>query len=438
MNDLMFRVYAVKTKLKKAIMKQRIISMLVGLTMMMGASAQGTERIDREEILTLYGNAEKTDSLYNFWNTYVQVHPKDEVAWHNLFEVSEKMVSSRIHTTKDWKGCDEYRKQLNVVGRMEKAIPGTYTFYYSAYEGSYLPEEEEKLAKKNNMTTLYMHHDAYADSAIATLPSNAMAGDYERWILHLIPKCDTVRINQLLTRYYESGQYPEETLQYHFNELQGMETGGVYCGAHEGDIVGKLILQRVLGVHQDKILYDENASMDPEYVKAVFEHIGISFDKAWYWQGYENQIEKQRAIMCYIFDHSKRPIYLSAHNMQGYVLGYGLPDELKACLYNEGLTIRYSTKPYDNMAVKRCNIEQRYRLEYLRMPFHPKMKDTQLFSFSADAYAMNYMRLLQDQLPYYKKHNRERYQWLHDTFTDIIERLEKENFDVDEFKGYRK
>ena len=66
MNDLMFRVYAVKTKLKKAIMKQRIISMLVGLTMMMGASAQGTERIDREEILTLYGNAEKTDSLYIF------------------------------------------------------------------------------------------------------------------------------------------------------------------------------------------------------------------------------------------------------------------------------------------------------------------------------------------------------------------------------------
>ncbi|MCR5239042.1 MAG: hypothetical protein K6E15_02600, partial [Prevotella sp.] len=109
-------------------MKQRIISMLVGLTLMTGASAQGTERIDREEILTLYGNAEKTDSLYNFWNTYVQVHPKDEVAWHNLFEVSEKMVSSRIHTTKDWKGCEEYRKQLNVVGRMEKAIPGTYTF----------------------------------------------------------------------------------------------------------------------------------------------------------------------------------------------------------------------------------------------------------------------------------------------------------------------
>ena len=415
-----------------------MMTMLAAATMVTAASAQETERIDREEILTLYGDSVKTDSLYDFWNTYVQIHPKDEVAWRNLFDVSEKKVFRRINTTKDWKGSEEYRKQLNVVGRMEKAIPGTYTFYYCAYEGSYLPEEEDKLAKEHDMLTLYMHHVEYADSAIATLPANALASDYERWIQYLFPKSDTVRINQLLKRFYESGQYPEETLQYHFNELQGMETGAVYCGAHEGDIIGKLILQRVLGVHQDKILYDENAAMDPEYVKDVFGQIGIPFNKDWYWQGYENQIEKQRAIMRYIFDHSTRPVYLSAHNMQGYVLGYGLPDELKARLYNEGLTIRYSTKPYDNMAVKRRNIEQRYRLEYLRMPFHPKMKDTQLFSFSADAYAMNYMRLLHDQLPYYKKHNHERYQWLHDVFTDIIERLEKENYDVDEFKGYLK
>ena len=415
-----------------------IMTMLAAATMMTGASAQETERIDREEILTLYSNAEKTDSLYNFWNTYVQVHPKDETGWRNLFDVSEKKIFNMVSATKDWNGGEQLRKQLNVVGRMEKAIPRTYTFYYSAYEGSYLPEEEEKLYKEHDMTTLYVHHVEYADSAIAMLPADALAGDYERWIQHLIPMSDTVRINSLLKRLYESGQYPEETLQYHFNELQGMDEGAVYCGAHEGDIIGKLILQRVLGVHQDIILYDENAAMVPEYVKDVFGQIGITFDKDWYWQGYEDQIEKQRAIMRYIFDHSKRPVYLSAHNMQGYVLGYGLPDELKARLYNEGLTIRYSTKPYDNRAVKRRNIEQRYRLEYLRMPFHPEMKDTQLFSFSADAYAMNYIRLLHDQLPYYKQHNKERYQWLRDIFTDIIDRLDKKNYDVDEFKAYLK
>ena len=419
-------------------MKRKMMTLLAAATMMTTASAQQTERIDRHLFLTLYGNEEKTDSLYNFWNTYVQVHPKDEVAWRNLFEVSEKKVFRLVSTTKDWNGGEQLRKQLNVVGRMEKAIPGTYTFYYSAYEGCYLPEEEEKLYKEHDMLTLYAHYDEYADSAIATLPVKALAADYERWIQYLIPKCDTVRINSLLKRLYESGQYPEETLQYHFNELQGMDEGAVYCGAHEGDIIGKLILQRVLGVHQDKILYDENAAMDPEYLKVVFKHIGIPFDMAWFEEGLYDQVAKQRSIMSYIFEHSKRPVYLSAHNMKQYVLGLGLKDEDKARLYNEGLTMRYSAKPYDNRAVKRRNIEKRYRLEYLRMPFHPQIKDTQLFSFSAEGYAMNYMRLLHDQLPYYKKYNRERYQWLHDIFTDIIDRLEKDNFDVDEFKGYLK
>ena len=273
------------------------------------------------------------------------------------------------------------------------------------------------------------------------LPKDAPAGDYELWTQYLIPKRDTVRIINVLTQYYESGQYPEESLQYHFNELQGMEEGGVYIAPHPGEMVGKLILQHVLGVHKDKILYDEDAAMFPEYVKDVFGHIGIPFnDDVWNQLWTTWQDKTLTAIMRYIFDHSKRPVYLSAHDMWQYIIGEGLPDELKACLYNEGLTMRYSTKPYDNRAVKRRNIEQRYRLEYLRMRFHPVMKNTQRFSGSAEAdyYAMNYMRLLRDQLPYYKQHNKERYQWLCDIFRDVISQLEKKNYDVDEFKDYLK
>jgi hypothetical protein len=274
---------------------------------------------------------------------------------------------------------------------------------------------------------------------VASSAAKLQAGDYDLWTQYLIPKRDTVRMTNVLTQYYNSGQYPEEWLQYHFNELQGMEEGSVYIAPHPGEMVAKLILQYVLGVHKDKILYDEDAAMDPDYVKDVFGRIGIPFsDEIWnqLWSMWQDKT--LTAIMRYIFDHSKRPVYLSAHDIWQHIIGQGLPDELKARLYNEGLTIRYSTTPYDNRAVKRRNIEQRYRLEYLRMPFHPEMKNTQRFSFSADAYAMNYMRLLQDQLPYYKKHNWERYQWLYDIFTDIIERLEKENYDVDEFKGYLK
>lgn len=367
----------------------------------------------------------KLDSMYNYWNSFVTQHPKDNVAWRNLFEVCSNQ-EFRLRC-KNWEaGMQHFRDEMMpLLERIKNALPGSYTAYYCEYEGM--------------LATTTDRRELAADSAIVLLPKDAPAGDYELWTQYLIPKRDTVRIINVLTQYYESGQYPEESLQYYFNELQGMEEGGVYIAPHPGEMVGKLILQHVLGVHKDKILYDEDAAMFPEYVKDVFGHIGIPFnDDVWNQLWTTWQDKTLTAIMRYIFDHSKRPVYLSAHDMWQYIIGEGLPDELKACLYNEGLTMRYSAKPYDNRAVKRRNIEQRYRLEYLRMQFHPEKKNTQRFSGSAEAYAMNYMRLLRDQLPYYKQHNKERYQWLCDIFRDVISQLEKKNYDVDEFKGYLK
>ena len=100
-----------------------MMTMLVVATMMTAASAQETELIGRGAALYLTDSL-KLDSMYNYWNDFVTQHPKDDAAWRNLFEVSENKVFRMINATKDWKGGEEYRKQLNVVGRMEKAIPG--------------------------------------------------------------------------------------------------------------------------------------------------------------------------------------------------------------------------------------------------------------------------------------------------------------------------
>ena len=406
-------------------MKRTIFTLLATVMMTVGAGAQEAELAEFKSTNLWLLDSVKVDSMYNYWDAYVQAHPKEELAWRKLFEVcSNQEYRLRI---KNWEeGIALHGKRvLPLLERMKAAIPGTYQYYYCAHEGGYpMPLETQH---------------ALADSAIALLSEKTIASDYELWVQGLIVWRDTLKLTQVLTRYYESGQYPEEALQYHFNELQGMDEGGLYIGAHEGDIIGKLILQLVLGVHRDKVLYDENAAMNPDYLKAVFRNIGIPFnDQTWdqlhatIWQ------EKTlTAIMRYIFDHSQRPVYLSAHNMQQLILGQGLPDELKACLYNEGLTMRYSVEPYDNRSVKRRNIEQRYRLEYLRMSFHPQpKKDTRRFSFPAFAYAMNYMRLLHDQLPYYKQHNRERYYWLREIFADIISQLDAMNIDVEEYKAY--
>ena len=77
----------------------------------------------------------------------------------------------------------------------------------------------------------------------------------------------------------------------------------------------------------------------------------------------------------------------------------------KNSLYNEGLLLKYSKKPYDNLAVKRRNVEERYMLEYLLVSFRPDWTSGQRLS-------ANYAVLLADLLPYYEKHDQKRYGWL--------------------------
>lgn len=415
-------------------MKRKVITLMAFTLFLAGSIAQETNFISRSAIRTAAPLI--IDSLYNYWNTYVKLHPKDEVAWRNLYEVSECKVTHVLRVKSSWDSSNNYRKQLNVVGRMEQAIPGTYTFFYSAYDAYYLPpHEEQKLLEEMGNEAPFLYRGVYADSAIIHLPDHVLGDDYDTWAQYLIPKCDTVRLTDILTRYYESGLYPDEILQYHFNELQGMDEGGVYIGANECDIIGKLMLQLVLGVHKDKIIFTEQVYWNSEYIRNVFEQIGIPF-KEGVWKQIHSSKQGRQQLLRYIYGHSMRPIYLSAHNMWDMERW---PDEMKACFYNEGLTMRYSEKPYDNMSVKRRNIEDRYRLEYLRMSFHPETKrNYRLYLGDASLYAMNYMYLLHDQLLYYKKYNRERYKWLYDIFADIIVQIEKKGCDVEEFKNYLK
>lgn len=395
--------------------KIMIMALLMTLMVSVSVNAQETKQLDRFSFLSL--SDEKLDSIYNRWNDFVAQYPTDERAWRNLFDVSDAIVEQKHW--KNWQEGEELKKKLNVVGRMKQAIPHSYTFFYSAYQGEY---------REENWTSdeFFAFRDAAADSAISALPEDASAGDYELWIQYLIPKNDTIRIGVLVNKYYMSGQYPPEVLQYHLNEFQGMEEGAVYIGPHEGDIIGKLILQLVKGVHRDKILYDENAAVWPEYIGAVFKRIGLDFNET-IWEQLHSplQTESYPAIFRHICAHSKRPVYVSAVSVTSINLMEGIPAELKPCFYNEGLTLRYSPKPYDNMAVKRRNIESRYWLEYLRMSFEPESEHRRFSAFNY-FYRMNYLELFSDQLPYYKEHDLQRYVWLDELLNAIRRQMSRE------------
>ena len=378
----------------------------------------------------------KLDALYERWNNYVLAHPKNELAWANLFIVANERAVRMAGEAQL-----KYKKQKNVVGRMEQAIPDSYIFNFCAYESNY--EYEKYRSEVIEYWEFAEKHNQFADRAIELLPENAKASDYETWIIYLIrekPDQDSTQLNDLLKRYFESGQYPPEALQYHFNELQGMDERAMYIGQNEGDIIGKLILQQVLGVHRDKIFYCENSASFRPYLEAVFQRAGFSkdfFEPEGEWARAEEQNNELRLIIRYICEHSTRPVYTSASCIKRLIFDDGLPEDLKACFYNEGLTMHYSATPYDNQAVKRRNVEERYRLEYLRLAFQPsnEHKNTQRFRQSNFMLAFNYLLLLNDLLPYYTAHSPERHAWLNGLFTDMLIQMVRQGYGGISFNG---
>lgn len=388
-------------------MKRLVTTMLAFALLLAGASAQkvtvakkGKVKVTLEDGQSLrHLDSLQLDSVYKYWDNVVTEHPKDEAAWRKLSEIEQEMVIYRLILYGKEKEAEQLHNKLNLLGRMSQAIPGTYTYYYASYMNVFKPRAH------------------YADSAIAVMPKDIPVDDYDQWAGYLMNKKDTLLFTKVLTQYYESGQYPASALQYDYNELQGMEKGGVYLGETSSNIIGKLILQLVLGVHKDKILCSEGNVKS--HVKRMFESIGIPFsDEIYNSFKTPKQDDELIAIMRYIFEHSKRPVYLSAGSR---FIGK-IPDDLKACLYNEGLTMRYSAKPYDNVAVKRRNVEQRYLMDYLVLQFRPEVK-SYVTAKSASSLAFNYMVLLYDLMPYYKKHNAEQYARLNRIFTGIMSKL---------------
>ena len=151
------------------------MTLLIAFMMMTGVSVGQTEQIRRDAALYM-ADSLKLDSMYNYWNNFTIEHPKDEVAWRNLFEICSNQ-EFRLRC-KNWEaGVQHFKDEMvPLLERIKKAIPGSYTAYYCEYEGS-LAETTDR-------------RELAADSAIVLLPKDAPAGDCcQRMLLRVITNC---------------------------------------------------------------------------------------------------------------------------------------------------------------------------------------------------------------------------------------------------------
>lgn len=357
--------------------RKRVIITCLALAFALGTMAQAKAVRVESPIVT-----EKDFVWYveqkNAWREAVQQHPQNEEAWLNYYNAARYMAwwdESRNDTT-----------ARQVVREMEAAIPGSYTFNYCAYR--------ESISGKG-----YGDPKVYANAALANLPEDMKFFDYDCWVPYLAMQGDEVRMKPLAKRYFDSGIYSEALLRYSYNELQGMDEGGIFIANGDVAIIPKWLIQEGMGKHKDKVIVCLPFLAVKEYREWLFNKLGVALPVLKEPTTGDDYIANERTLLQAIIDKYGSKVYFSA-TMAGKDYE---PWEQK--LYNEGLLLKYAAKPYDNMAVKRRNVEERYMLEYLLVPFRPDW-------ITGQRLTANYAVVLMDLLPYYRKYDQKRYEWL--------------------------
>jgi len=310
------------------------------------------------------------------WKAQTQKDPTNETAWLNYYNAARYMAWSH----------QEDSTARQVVREMEAAIPDTYTFNYCAYR--------ESASGKG-----YGDPKTYAEAALTKLPDDLQFFDYDQWVCYLAMLGDEERMKPIAKRYFDSGIYSEAVLRYSYNELRGMDEGGIYIGNGDATIIPKWLIQEGMNMHKDKTIVCASFLVLKEYREWLFKKLGIDLPTLKEPQSAEDYDDNEVTLINAIIGKYGSKVYFSPLN------SYNVNNYWKNNLYNEGLLLKYSAKSYDNLAVKRRNVEERYMMEYLLVSFRPDWTAGQRLS-------ANYAVLLGDLLPYYKKHDQKRYDWL--------------------------
>lgn len=318
------------------------------------------------------------------WQREVDADGQDEKAWRNLFEAAWGL-----------KSCSRGKNDggmTRILERMERAIPETYTYNICAYRASQGPDNK------------------FAEKAMTLLPDDISDRGYDAVLGYLWMMGETDGtgwkaglFNDILRRQYEHGKYPSFILRFGYNQLQGMAEGGLFFGNGDAELFDKLMLQRAMRVHTDKVVVVIPFLSMRSYRDALCRQLGIPP-----FPGREVRTEEEfkaavQEMVEYVIRESGRPAYFSPGS-QWAVQG------IARKLYNEGLVYRYSEEPYDNVSAAQRHVERDYHFDYLTEPAFR----VETWWSGSEMLLLNYTVMLGPLVQSYRESgNRERADWLY-------------------------
>lgn len=327
-------------------MKKTIVITL-GLMCNMLAFAQKAETI--ESFITNNHDKEWYKEQADVWQRIVDVNPKDQWAWRNLFRATNYY---EMFANENVKNQDESRT-ADIIRKMEAILPDSYVLNLS--KGRFCLSTDTAARRGDNIYR-----------AIELMPADACAEDVDflacrLWSIDPLNE----KVKELFIKAYQKRWFPSRIMQYNRNMLLSMQSGALYFA--NGDVVTApmKMIQEALGERQDVTVIPISFFHSETFMKALYKRLNIKpltidvndygkYGDEWY-KYYEAD------IIMYLIKESQRPTYFSTDILSQTKLD-------KDSIYNEGLLLKYSPRQYNNFDVAMRNVKEVYNLEYLAMP----------------------------------------------------------------------
>ena len=328
-------------------MKKTIVIMLA-LVCNLTARAQQTETI--ESFVANSHEPEWYAAQAEAWQKKVDENPQDQWAWRNLF----RATCYHDQFTGGWGEHQDESKTADVIRKMEAALPDSYVL--NLCKGRFCLTTDEAAKRGDNILR-----------AIELMPKDICPEDLDFLAVRLwINDPENPRVKELYTRSYQNRYFPARIMHFNHNMLQCMQPNALYFSNGDLDTEPMKMLQEALGERTDVIIINVSLLHATPFMNAIYKRLNIqplALNVQDYGDKYgEEWLQHYEAdIIMYLINESKRPAYFSPTNPKVSILD-------KDSIYNEGLVLKYSPKPYNNFDVAMHNVKEVYDLEYLAEP----------------------------------------------------------------------
>ena len=330
---------------------RKTIVILMALMGNMLVYAQKAETI--ESIIANSHEPEWYGKQAEAWQKIVDANPKDQWAWRNLFRATNYYQSFTKGYGKSWEEQDKTRP-ADVIRKMEATLPDSYVLNLC------------KCRFSLSADSVASRRGDFVRRAIELMPEEICPEDLEYLTVRLwIADPENPRIKELFTKSYQNKYFPTRIMHFNHNMLQCMEPNALYFSNGDLDTEPMKMLQEALDERTDVTIINFSFLHADSFMEALYKKLNIKpltlnvqdygkYGEDWY-KHYESD------IIMYLIKESKRPAYFSPTNGKVSILN-------KDSIYNEGLILKYSPKPYNNFDVAMHNVKEVYNLEYLAEP----------------------------------------------------------------------